>query len=268
MKNKGLITTVIVVVVIIIGLVVWYWYSSSPTEPTPIVNTNTNTNTTTNTSAAASANTAIADYVDVDVDAAYELNLTESDLVILDVSPNFDLGHIADATNYYVGDGSLDAAIPTLDKDAPYLVYCHVDSAAILGAQKLVDAGFPTVYRLVGNYSAWETAGYPISIALDAVGSVSGDVRVTVSYFDNTFFHEVFADIDEPAEGKFYEGWLVQGTDFFSTGQLENIGNPFYVLEYTATEDQRAYNQVVITEETESLGLDGNPETHIFEGTF
>jgi rhodanese-related sulfurtransferase len=43
-----------------------------------------------------------------------------------------------------------------------YLVYCHVDSVAIQGAQKLVDAGFIHVYRLEGNYAAWVDAGYPV----------------------------------------------------------------------------------------------------------
>jgi len=261
MQNKGLITIVIVVILLVIVLAIIY----SQTEEATNANTNTNTNSATNTNAAAN------NYLDVEVDAAYQLTRDEEDLVIVDVSPNLDQGHLAGAVNYYVGDGSLDSAIPTLDKTVPYLVYCHVDSAAILGAEKLVEAGFPTVYRIVGNYAAWKNAGYPISIPLDSVGSVTGDARATVSYFDGTFTHALMADIAAPADGKFYEGWLVQGTDFFSTGQLENIGSteaPYYTLLYTNTEDQRAYNEVVITEETESLGLDDNPETHIFEGTF
>ena len=48
-----------------------------------------------------------------------------------------------------------------MDKD--YLVYCHVDSASISGAQKLVDAGFDPVYRLEGNYQAWLDEGYPVT---------------------------------------------------------------------------------------------------------
>ena len=68
------------------------------------------------------------------------------------------------AINYYLGDGSLDEAIPMLDKDKPYLVYCHIDSVAIAGAQKLVDAGFMKVYRLEGNYAAWVDAGYPVEM--------------------------------------------------------------------------------------------------------
>jgi len=101
-------------------------------------------------------------YTDITAAEAKELIDTTPDLVIIDVSPNYDQGHIPGAVNYYVGDGSLDAAISSLDPDVPYLVYCHVDSAAISGAEKLVDAGFETVYRLEGNYQAWVDAGYDI----------------------------------------------------------------------------------------------------------
>ena len=101
-------------------------------------------------------------YVDVSAAEAKDLIDNNTDLVIIDVSPNYDNGHIPGAINYYVGDGSLDDAIPTLDKNKKYLVYCHVDSASISGAQKLIDAGFTTVYRLEGNYQAWVDAGYPI----------------------------------------------------------------------------------------------------------
>ena len=101
-------------------------------------------------------------YVDITVDQAKILIDANPDLIIIDVSPNYADGHIPGAVNYYVGDGSLDEAIPTLDKNLAYLVYCHVDSAAISGAQKLVDAGFVNVYRLEGNYAAWVNAGYEI----------------------------------------------------------------------------------------------------------
>ncbi|KYK21754.1 hypothetical protein AYK24_03080 [Thermoplasmatales archaeon SG8-52-4] len=101
-------------------------------------------------------------YIDVTAQEAKELIDTKPDLIIIDVSPNYDEGHIPGAINYYIGDGSLDDAIPTLDKNKEYLVYCHVDSASISGAKALVDAGFTKVYRLEGNYQAWIDAGYPI----------------------------------------------------------------------------------------------------------
>jgi len=101
-------------------------------------------------------------YIDISVADAKAMIDANGDIVIIDVSPKYDEGHLPMAINYYVGDGSLDDAIPSLDMEKTYLVYCHVDSASILGAQKLVDAGFKNVYRLEGNYSAWLDAGYPV----------------------------------------------------------------------------------------------------------
>jgi rhodanese-related sulfurtransferase len=101
-------------------------------------------------------------YTDLTPAEAQNLIADNPDLIIIDVSPAYDQGHLPGAVSYPVGDGTLEAVIPTLDKDATYLVYCHVDSVAIQGALALVDAGFTNVYRLEGNYSGWVDAGYPI----------------------------------------------------------------------------------------------------------
>jgi len=101
-------------------------------------------------------------YTDMSAAEAKQLIDDSADVIIIDVSPIYAAGHLPGAVNYYVGDGSLDAAIPTLDKDATYLVYCHAESASRQGAQKLVDAGFTNVYRLEGEYDAWVDAGYPV----------------------------------------------------------------------------------------------------------
>ena len=103
-----------------------------------------------------------AGYIDVTPEEAAKLIETYPDLVIIDVSPKWEQGHIPGSINFYVGNGSLDEAIPTLDKNVPYLVYCHVDSASIAGAKALVEAGFEPVYRLEGNYGAWVAAGFPV----------------------------------------------------------------------------------------------------------
>ena len=102
------------------------------------------------------------EYKDISVQEAKKMIDENPQLIVVDVSPKYAEGHLPGAVNYYVGDGSLDKAIPTLDKNVTYLVYCHVDSAAILGAQKLIDAGFENVYRMEGNYGAWVAAGYPV----------------------------------------------------------------------------------------------------------
>ncbi|MFC1847100.1 rhodanese-like domain-containing protein [Chloroflexota bacterium] len=101
-------------------------------------------------------------YIDLSPAESKELIDNNPDIIIIDVSPHYAQGHLPGAVHYYLGDGSLDDAIPTLDKSKTYLVYCHVDSVARQGAQKLIDAGFQNVYRLDGNYSAWVDAGYPI----------------------------------------------------------------------------------------------------------
>ena len=103
-------------------------------------------------------------YTDISVEDAVKLIEENPELIIIDVSPNYAKGHLPNAVNYYVGDGSLEEAIPTLDKEAMYLVYCHTDEASIQGAQMLIDADFLNVYRLEGNYSAWVDAGYEIEI--------------------------------------------------------------------------------------------------------
>ena len=103
-------------------------------------------------------------YMDISPEDAHTMIEENPDLIIIDVSPKFSEGHIPNAINYYIGDGSLDAAIPSLDMEATYLVYCHTDSASIAGAETLISAGFAKVYRLEGNYSAWVDAGYDVEM--------------------------------------------------------------------------------------------------------
>jgi Raf kinase inhibitor-like YbhB/YbcL family protein len=120
----------------------------------------------------------------MDVTAAEAKDLIDNnpDLVIIDVSPIYDDGHIPGAVNYYIGDGSLDAAIPDLDPDGKYLVYCHTDTASIPGAQKLVDAGFENVYRLAGNFAAWVDAGDEVEIT---GGDEMADMSIESPAFNN-----------------------------------------------------------------------------------
>ncbi len=208
-----------------------------------------------------------SEYVDINAKEAYELITENEDLIIIDVSPRFDEGHIPNSLNYYVGDGSLDKALPSLNKDETYLVYCHVDSASIPGAQKLVDAGFTNVYRLEGNYPLWLEEGYPIEVGLKSVNNFVGSGLAIRSFIDGEYKHTVNAQLMDPQSGKFYEGWLVNGKSFFSTGKLIKVDDE-YVLNYVSKEDKREYKQVVITEETEVDGLDNKPETHVLEGEF
>lgn len=110
-------------------------------------------------------------------------------------------------------------------------------------------------------------ANIPENTQLSAVGDYTGSGVATRVVNDAKFTHTVTADIEDPAEGKFYEGWLVDGRSFFSTGKMIKDDGQYY-LEYISDEDQSAFDQVVITEETLADGLDGKPEAHVLEGSF
>jgi len=101
-------------------------------------------------------------YMDVTPAEAKALMDNNPNLIVIDVSPAYAEGHLPKAFNFPVGDGTLNATIPILEPEAMYLVYCHVMTASVAGAQKLIDAGFTNVYRLEGEYDAWIEAGYPI----------------------------------------------------------------------------------------------------------
>jgi len=140
--KKGYIGVGVLIVVIVIGLIYFSQRETGLVVDEGLVVTN--------------------EYMDVTSFEAKELIMSNPDLIIIDVSPNYDMGHLPGAINYYVGDGSLDEAIPTLDSMGTYLVYCHFDSASRAGAQKLVDAGFESVYRLTDHFSGWVDAGYSV----------------------------------------------------------------------------------------------------------
>lgn len=156
MKNK----TYILIAVGLVSLVSIFAYKSSQNKN--VVIRPLQENTTQLEEATQSETVEQEGYVDVSPQEAKALIEETPDLVIIDVSPKYAEGHLPGAINYYLGDGSLDEAIPILDKTKPYLVYCHVDSVAIAGAKKLVEAGVSEVYRLEGNYAAWVAAGYEV----------------------------------------------------------------------------------------------------------
>ena len=215
-------------------------------------------------------------YENVTPTEAQKLIEENGDLLIVDVSPKYDEGHLLNSVNYYVGDGSLDEAVFSLNKERTYLVYCHIDSAAIAGAEKLIEAGMENVYRLEGNYSGWVEAGY--SVITNIVGdsnSLNGNLDDVTSgnsegigYIlrKNKLNHKVTANLPDLEKEKFYEGWLVnksKGSDFFSTGKMIKTPEGKWILEYVEDNLQEGYDYAVITLEIED---DGQPEEHIIEG--
>lgn len=89
--------------------------------------------------------------------------------VIFDVSPSYNQGHLPFASNAGSVDG-LGNMLEGLDKSKSYLVYCHGDAPSIAGAELMTENGFTSVYRLQGNYSAWDEVSF-VDINADEVKS-------------------------------------------------------------------------------------------------
>ena len=99
-------------------------------------------------------------YIEIDALAAQALMESTPNLVIIDVSPSYDAGHLPGAISIPLSE--LQGRLGELDPANPHLVYCHGDGPAIAGAELLVANGFSPVYRLLGNYSGWVAAGLPV----------------------------------------------------------------------------------------------------------
>jgi len=110
------------------------------------------------------------------------------------------------------------------------------------------------------------------TVELESTDTRGGTALAARMSVDGIFVHTVVAQVSDPLEGKFYEGWLVDrdaaGRDFFSTGAMTKNPDGMWELAYESEENNARYEFVVITEETSADGLDNNPEAHIFEGNF
>ncbi len=99
-------------------------------------------------------------YKDITAYQARKMIERDQNLVVVDISGIYEMGHIPGSVNYFIGDGSLESALEVLDKNKRYLVYYHNNITSKLAAEMFTDAGFKRVYRLDGNYSSWVEAGF------------------------------------------------------------------------------------------------------------
>lgn len=90
----------------------------------------------------------------------------------------------------------------------------------------------------------------------------------TRKYADETFTHSVLADLPDPDDGKFYQGWLVKGEgeneETKKTSKLR-IAKGGYLLEFESNQDLREYNKVIISEEAAD---DNQIEDVVLQSTF
>jgi rhodanese-related sulfurtransferase len=94
---------------------------------------------------------------------AQELIEATPDEVVLDVRTpeEFAAGHVPDATNVDVEAADFADRLEALDPEATYVVYCQSGRRSAIAADKMVEAGFTTVYDM-GGITDWQAAGLPV----------------------------------------------------------------------------------------------------------
>jgi rhodanese-related sulfurtransferase len=81
--------------------------------------------------------------------------------VLLDVRTpaEFTQGHLPGAVNLDVESAGFVAGLASLDKTAPYAVYCRSGNRSKVALTAMAQAGFGTAFDLAGGISAWKSAG-------------------------------------------------------------------------------------------------------------
>lgn len=97
-----------------------------------------------------------------EVAAAEAVDLLDGRTVIDVRRPDeFAAGHVAGALNINVEDEAFDSQIGELDKDAPYLLYCHSGRRSAVAAERMAQAGFSDIVD-AGGFQALADAGAPV----------------------------------------------------------------------------------------------------------
>lgn len=110
--------------------------------------------------AAPVASTAPAAGAELDA-AAFGSALKRPGTIVLDVRTpaEFTEGHLPGAVNIDVSSPDFATRIASLDKAAPYAVYCRSGNRSAAAVQAMQGQGFTGMYHLGGGISAWQSAG-------------------------------------------------------------------------------------------------------------
>lgn len=83
--------------------------------------------------------------------------------VVVDVRTRgeFEGGHLQGARHIDVSD-NFRAGIESLDRSAPYALYCRSGNRSAQAMATMREAGFQRVYHLEGGIGAWQAAGLPV----------------------------------------------------------------------------------------------------------
>ncbi len=87
------------------------------------------------------------------------------DLVILDLRTpaEFAKGRIPDARPLNYHDTDFWKRLDSLDRDAPYLLYCATQDRSTQAMERMAKHGFSRIWLLQGGFYAWRNAGLPVA---------------------------------------------------------------------------------------------------------
>lgn len=111
-------------------------------------------------SAAPAASSAPAAGAELDV-AAFASAMKRPGTQVIDVRTpaEFAEGHLPGAVNIDVNAPDFAARVASLDKNAPYAVYCRTGNRSASALQVMQGQGFTGAYHLGGGIGAWQSAG-------------------------------------------------------------------------------------------------------------
>ena len=89
-----------------------------------------------------------------------------STAIVIDVraTDEFAAGHLEGAVNYNVEDGTLEQALPSLDPNANYVVYCRSGRRSAVAVDLMKDNGFTQIADLGSLEDAADATGFAIVI--------------------------------------------------------------------------------------------------------
>ena len=87
-----------------------------------------------------------------------------STAIIIDVraTDEFAAGHLDGAVNYNVADGTLEQALPSLDPNANYVVYCRSGRRSAIAVDLMKENGFTQIVDLGSLQDAADATGFVI----------------------------------------------------------------------------------------------------------
>jgi thioredoxin 1 len=89
-------------------------------------------------------------------------NTPNAQLVDVRTLAEYSQGHLTNASNIDVKQGTFKSLAAKLDKTKPVFVYCKSGVRSNTAAEILAELGFKEVYNMEGGILKWESAGKPI----------------------------------------------------------------------------------------------------------